>query len=92
MFPGGNVTFTCNDTNRLWVINDTATRVTDNEILNIDGVSSNGPGTAILIISQSANNTLYGCGIVLLGDFVSDTGIVYVASMYILYMYVHMYV
>ena len=81
MFPGGNVTFTCNDTNRLWLINDTATRRTDNELP--DGVSSNGPGSTMLIITQSANNTLYGCGVVLLGDFVIDTGIVYVASMYV---------
>ena len=80
LFPGGNVTFTCNDTNKLWLINDTATRKDDLELQQIDGISSGGPGFTMLIITQSANNTFYGCGIVSGGQFVTDTGIVYVAS------------
>ena len=80
LFPGDNVTFTCNDTSRVvWLINDTYTRVAANELLSIDGVSSNG---AMLIITQSAINTLYGCAILQNGEFISDTGIVYVASTY----------
>ena len=80
LFPGDNVTFTCNDTNKLWLINDTATRKDDLELQQIDGISSGGPGFTMLIITQSANNTLYGCGIISGGRFVTDTGIVYVAS------------
>ena len=94
LFPGGNVTFTCNETdlNRLWIINDTVNRRTDDELLNIDGVSSNGLGSTMLIITQSANNTLYGCAILQNGEFISDTGIVYVASTYRVCVYACSYV
>ena len=80
LFPGGNVIFTCNQTSfRFWIINETVNRITDDELLNITGVSSNG---TMLIITQSVNNTLYGCAIAQFqGGFITDTGIVYVASM-----------
>lgn len=81
LFPGGNVTFVCNDPQKFWIINDTDTRRTDNELAAIDGVTSTGPQRLTLVITQSANNTLYGCGVVLLGDFISATGVVYMASM-----------
>ena len=81
LFPNGNVTFMCNDANKFWVINDTNTRITDNELAAIDGVTSTGPQLLTLVITQSANNSLYGCGVITMGDFVSDTGVVYVASM-----------
>ena len=86
LFPGGNVTFTCNDTSRVWIIGDIGTRRSDSELLLIDGVSSNG---SMLIITQSVNNTLYGCTIVQDGEFITVTGIVYVASVYVcMYIYV----
>ena len=98
LFPGGNVTFTCNETdlNRLWIINETVNRRTDAELLNIEGVSSNGLGSTMLIITQSANNTLYGCALFKNSTFIEDTGIVYVASTYIcisiyVCMYIHTY-
>ena len=94
LFPGGNVTFTCNETdlNRLWIINDTVNRRTDDELQTIDGVSSNGLGSTMLIITQSANNTLYGCVLLQNGTFISDTGIVYVASTYVcMCIYICMY-
>ena len=34
----------------------------------------------MLIVTESANNTLYGCGIVVDPDFISDTGVVYLAG------------
>ena len=82
LFPGGNVIFTCNQTSfRFWIINETDNIVPNHDLLNINGVTSNG---TMLIITQSVNNTLYGCAIALPGgDFITDTGIVYVASMYL---------
>ena len=77
LFPSGNVIFTCNDSNSFWVINETANRLDDVEVEMINGLSVDG---AMLIITQSANNTLYGCGI-FTGTFFTDTGILYVAGM-----------
>ena len=82
LFPGGNVTFVCNDITKLWIINDTDTRLADDELPAIDGITSTGPQLLTLVITQSANNTLYGCGVVTFGGFIIDTGVVYVASMY----------
>ena len=70
----------CNDPNKFWIINDTATRLTDEELRSIYGITSAGPQLLTLVITQSANDTLYGCGVLMMGRFVSDTGVVYVAS------------
>ena len=72
----------CNDTNKLWLISDIETRKADDELANINGITSTGPQLLTLVITQSANDTLYGCGIIMMGDFVTDTGVVYVASTY----------
>ena len=92
LFPGHNVTFMCNVTNKFWLINDTLTRVTDNELADIDGITSTGPQLLTLVIARSANDTLYGCGMQMMGRFVADTGVVYVASTYIrrTYICIHM--
>ena len=82
LFPGSNVTFMCNDSNKLWIINSTI-RKGDDEIALINGITSTGPMNTTLIITESANNTLYGCGVILGGRFVSDSGVVYVASTYV---------
>ena len=73
----------CNDINKLWLINDTEIRISDKELANIDRITSTGPQLLTLVITRSANDTLYGCGIVFMGSFVVDTGVVYVASTYI---------
>ena len=91
MFPNDSVTFICNETSfRVWIINETDNLILNSELPNIDGVSSNGTK---LIITQSLNNTLYGCAIVQSdGGFITDTGILYVASTYVcmhLCVYVH---
>ena len=83
LFPGGTVTFMCNVVNKFWLINDTTIRLTDNELRSINGVTSTGPQLLTLVITQSANNTLYGCGVPMSGRFVTDTGVVYVAGMHI---------
>ena len=70
----------CNNSNKIWVINDTYTRITDGELTNIDRITSTGPQLQTLVITQSANDTLYGCGIIMMGRFVTDSGVVYVAS------------
>ena len=70
------MTFTCNDTNRVWVINDITNRKGDNELPA--GVMAVG---RMLIVTDSANDTLYGCAIIFGGDFVTDTGILYLAGM-----------
>ena len=90
MFPNDNVTFICNETNfRVWIINETNNRLVNDELVNIAGVSSDN-GT-MLIITQSLNNTLYGCAMLQSdGGFISDTGILYLASTYVC-MYVCMY-
>jgi len=70
------VTFTCNITiGRLWLIGDITTRKTSAELP--DGLMGDGN---MLIVTESANNTLYGCGIVVDPDFISDTGVVYLAG------------
>ena len=81
LFPNDSVTFICNETNfRLWIINETNNRVANDKLVNIAGVSSD--NGKMLIITQSLNNTPYGCGILQSdGAFITDTGILYVASM-----------
>ena len=81
LFPGEDVTFTCNITvGRLWLINDTTTRKLSNELPA--GLSTSG---TMLIVTNSANDTLYGCGFVLIAPngtevFLHSTGILYVAG------------
>ena len=58
----------------------TTIRKSASELNMTDGITSTGQ---MLVITKSANNTLYGCGFVFNGAFVADTGIVYVASMYV---------
>ena len=81
LFPNDSVTFICNETNfRVWIINETNNRVTNDELVNVTGVSSD--NETMLIITQSLNNTLYGCAMLQSdGGFIEDTGILYVASM-----------
>lgn len=81
LFPGGNVTFTCNITlGRIWIVGDILTRKTDNELP--DGLMADGN---MLIITESANNTLYGCGVSSGQNFFNDTGRVYLAGNLIMY-------
>ena len=76
LFPGGNVTFSCNITiGRFWIINDTTTFKSSGELP--DGVMADGN---MLIVTESANNTLYGCGLFVDPNPVIDTGIVYLAG------------
>ncbi|XP_065912339.1 uncharacterized protein [Dysidea avara] len=76
LFPGGNVTFSCNITiGRFWIINDTTTFKSSGELP--DGVMADGN---MLIVTESANNTLYGCGLFVDPNPVIDTGIVYLAD------------
>ena len=77
LYSGGNVTFFCNlmPFGRFWLINDTATRRANSELP--DGLMADGN---MLIVTKSANDTLYGCGVVSGASFVSDTGIVYLAG------------
>ncbi|XP_065912197.1 uncharacterized protein [Dysidea avara] len=60
---------------RFWIINDTATRKTSGELP--DGVMADGN---MLIVTESANDTLYGCGVLIDPNPVIDTGIVYLAD------------
>lgn len=69
------MTFTCNDSNRAWVIDSPTNRKGDDELPV--GVMSDGN---ILIVTESANDTLYGCAILSGGEFVSSTGILYLAG------------
>ena len=70
------MTFTCNITiGRFWIVNDTATRKSSGELP--DGLMADGN---MLIVTESANNTLYGCGVIVDPDVVIDTGIVYLAG------------
>ena len=80
LFPNDSVTFTCNETSfRFWIINETSNILQNSDLQNIDGVSSDN-GT-MLFVTQSINNTLYGCAIAQGdGTFITDTGILYVAS------------
>ena len=89
LFPNDNVTFICNETNfRVWIINETDNFIPNDQLVNIAGVSSDN-GT-MLIITQSLNNTLYGCAILQSdGGFIIDTGILYLASMYCIHVYMH---
>ena len=73
----------CNEPNKYWLINDTTNRIADNELADIDGVTSTGPQLLTLVITRSANDTLYGCGVQMMGRFSLDTGVVYVASTYV---------
>ncbi|XP_065897929.1 adhesion G protein-coupled receptor L3-like isoform X2 [Dysidea avara] len=76
LFPGGNVTFSCNITiGRFWIINVTTTRVASGELP--DGLMADGN---MLIITESANDTLYGCGVIVDPNVFIDTGIVYLAA------------
>ncbi|XP_065897957.1 uncharacterized protein [Dysidea avara] len=76
LYPGGNVTFTCNITiGRVWLVNDTATRKSSGELP--DGLMADGE---MLIVTESANDTLYGCGVVIDPNPIIDTGIVYLAD------------
>ncbi|XP_065912387.1 receptor-type tyrosine-protein phosphatase S-like isoform X2 [Dysidea avara] len=76
LYPGGNVTFTCNITiGRFWLVNDTTTRKSSTELP--DGVLADGN---MFIVTESANNTLYGCGVIVDPDVFIDTGIVYLAG------------
>ena len=81
LFPGGIVTFTCNSSENFWVVNETTSFIDDVEIERINGLSVVDGDNPMLIVTQSANNTLYGCGI-FSGSFIVDTGILYVAGMY----------
>ena len=83
LFPGGNVTFMCNNSNNFWIVDDVGRRLDDSEVERIDGLSVIDDGDdAMLFITQSDNNTLYGCGI-FLDTFILDTGILYVAGTYV---------
>ena len=84
LFPGGNVTFTCNHGNNFWIIRNIDRRLDDMEVEAIDGLSLNDDGDdPMLIVTQSDNNTLYGCGVFINSVFITDTGILYVAGMYV---------
>lgn len=69
------MTFTCNESNRAWIIGSPTIRRGDDELP--DGLMADG---RMLIVSESANNTLYGCAIVSRGEFIIDTGILYLAG------------
>ena len=86
LFPGENVIFTCNLTiGRLWIVGDIGTRKANNELP--DGLMAHGN---MLVITQSANDTLYGCGVTAGDNFIFDTGMVYLAGTYnVAFMYVY---
>ena len=70
------MTFSCNITiGRFWIINVTTTRVASGELP--DGLMADGN---MLIITESANDTLYGCGVIVDPNVFIDTGIVYLAG------------
>ena len=69
----------CTGIQTFWVVNETGNRLDHTEFQNINGLDVNG---SMLIVTQSANNTLYGCG-VFNGSFFFDTGILYVAGKYV---------
>ena len=70
----------CTGIQTFWIVNDTRNRLDYTEFQNITGLdAANG---SILIVTQSANNTLYGCS-VFNGSFFFDTGILYVAGKYV---------
>jgi len=75
------VNFTCNMTiGRFWIIGNTTNRRTTSELP--DGLMTDG---MMLIVTESANDTLYGCGVFNDGDVFFDTGFVYLAGMYKLF-------